>query len=142
MTAHAFWALCFDHKRFGRVKGKRRHVDPPPEQSCRIDNKPEGRFEPGVWGFDGSEGNIRIRSDITSLILSIGEPGKFKPSVARNFPDFLEKLLSQVRNAVVLIGHSEKDGWWDGVARRYPGGIHLMGVQTQKTVQSEFRCAP
>lgn len=95
----------------------------------------------GIPLVSGAEERNPIRSNTTGPILSIGGPGKFKPSASLNFPSFLDQLLRQVPNDVVLIGPSKKDDWWDAVSRAHPGRIHLMGVQPPETVQSEFRRA-
>lgn len=84
---------------------------------------------------------LPTRCDTSGPILSIGGPGKYKPTANLNFSAFLERILSVVPNDVVLIGPSNKQDWWANLSRKHPGRVHLMGFQPPETVNSEFKRA-
>jgi hypothetical protein len=71
-------------------------------------------------------------------ILSIGGPGKFRPSSELSFPQFLADLLEAVPNDVVLIGPTIKQEWWKLVLERFPGRIQLMGIQPPEVLEKEY----
>jgi hypothetical protein len=81
------------------------------------------------------------KKDRTGPIVSMGGPGKFKPSEVLSFPHFAERILSRVDNDIVLIGPSDKDPWWAEVASKFPSRLKLLGTQAPKAVAEIMRNA-
>ncbi|SEK62577.1 hypothetical protein SAMN05421666_0711 [Roseovarius nanhaiticus] len=95
----------------------------------------------GIPLVEADSETVPIRCNTSGPILSIGGPGKYKPTANLNFASFLERILSLVPNDVVLIGPSKKEDWWADLSRKYSGRVHLMGIQPPETVNSEFKRA-
>ncbi|MCQ0091073.1 hypothetical protein [Roseovarius sp. M141] len=74
-------------------------------------------------------------------IVSMGGPGKFRPTPGLSFPDFLMELLPHVANDVILIGPSHKDDWWADVTTAYPDRVHLRGPLPQGEVEDILKSA-
>lgn len=81
------------------------------------------------------------QSDRSGPILSIGGPGKYRPSSKLSFPNFLAELLEAVPNDVVLIGPSPREEWWRPLLEKFPLRIHLLGIQPPEVLEKEYRRA-
>ncbi len=92
---------------------------------------------------------IPITSETTDIsddrregpILTIGGPGKYRPSSELDFARFLEKLLDRVPNDVVLVGPSGAEEWWTGLRDRFPNRVHFKGVLPPDVVKGEYQKA-
>ncbi|MGK7651077.1 hypothetical protein ACSQ76_01125 [Roseovarius sp. B08] len=74
-------------------------------------------------------------------IVSMGNSWKYDPAQQLSFPDFLMRLLPKIQNDVVLIGPSEKDGYWKEVMDAFPGRIRLCGLLPTNEVDRILKSA-
>lgn len=61
-------------------------------------------------------------------ILSIGSERKFRPSGKFNFPEFLDRILSQTELEADLVGVDGTAEWWSDLKERFGSRVRFHGV--------------
>lgn len=66
--------------------------------------------------------------DLRGPVVSMGNSGKYRPTSELDFPRFLQGLMAQADNDVVLIGPSGDEAWWADVRAMYPDRLTFCGL--------------
>lgn len=85
--------------------------------------------------------DTNFERDPTGPIVSVGIQQKYEPNEQYNFAVFLDDLMDEVPNDVLLIGPKVKSEMWQPLLKKYDGRLQILGPQPKEFIEMTLETA-